>query len=192
MPQPSFPAVHTLGADAISKAFPPALVLAGIVSFAGFHAGLNIIWTGLLVLVGVITPGLVYKKSAPIFARFEWPDRYRIFVTAGVSLGVGASTAMMDLPQPVPATMCALFVGNIGLAFARRWLNASAHVSVISFGALWILSNFGPLWIGVLILSPLMMISRVALKQHTANEAFAGLNIGLAAFAFYLIFAIWS
>ncbi|EMY36063.1 hypothetical protein D477_001004 [Arthrobacter crystallopoietes BAB-32] len=71
-------------------------------------------------------------------------------------------------------------------------MNASAHVSVITFAALWGTAVFGPALGWLLVLSPMMMVSRTALKEHTWGEALTGALIGIVTFGCFVGATVWS
>ncbi|MER2138401.1 MAG: hypothetical protein ABS909_11165, partial [Arthrobacter sp.] len=183
--------VHRSGAPlalaaSLSRILPPALVLAVLVFLAGLDAGLGLVGAGAL-LAGIIgVPGLGYKLAKKPFRRRGLPDRLRVQLLAVATFAGAVVCFLLPLGSPVPLTVAALFVGNIGLVFFRRWLNVSAHVSVITFGGLWTVAVFGGAWAGLLILSPLMMFSRVRLREHTWPEAISGALLGTATFCCFL------
>ncbi len=159
---------------------------------AGLDAGLGVMGAGVL-LAGIIgVPGLLYKLAKKPFQRRGLPDRLRVQLLAVATFAGAVVCFLLPLGSPVPLTVAALFVGNIGLVFFRRWLNVSAHVSVITFGALWVVAIFGGAWAWLLILSPLMMFSRVSLREHTWPEALSGALLGTATFCCFLIAMTWS
>lgn len=179
-------------AASLSRVLPPALVLAALVFLAGLEAGLGLLGAGVLLAAIIGVPGLLYKLAKRPFQRRGFPDRLRIQLLAGFTFAGAVACFLLPLGFPVPLTVAALFVGNAGLVFFRRWLNVSAHVSVITFGALWIMAIFGGAWAWLLILSPLMMFSRVSLREHTWPEAFSGAALGTATFCCFLIAMTWS
>ncbi|WAP51429.1 hypothetical protein OL239_16655 [Arthrobacter sp. ATA002] len=189
--------VHRSGARltpaaSYSKVLPPALVLAGLVLLAGVRAGLDPLGVAAL-LAGVVGfPALLYKGLKRPFRRRGLPDRLRVQLLAVLTFTGAVVCFVIPVPAPVPLTVAALFVGNAGLVLFRRWLNVSAHVSVITFGVLWVAVIFGTAWAWLLILSPLMMFSRVSLREHTWPEAFAGAALGVATFCCFLVAMTWS
>ncbi|GAA1917330.1 hypothetical protein GCM10009688_23010 [Arthrobacter gandavensis] len=179
-------------AASLSRVLPPALVLAVLVLLAGLEAGLGLVGAGVL-LAGIIgVPGLLYKLAKRPFQRRGFPDRLRIQLLAVLTFAGAVACFLLPLGSPVPLTVGALFLGNAGLVFFRRWLNVSAHVSVITFGALWVMAVFGGAWAWLLILSPLMMFSRVSLREHTWPEALFGALLGTATFCCFLLARTWS
>ena len=186
------PGVRLALAASLSRILPPALVLAVLVFLAGLDAGLGPAGAGML-LAGIIgVPGLAYKLAKEPFRRRGLPDRLRVQLLAVATFAGAVVCFLLPLGSPVPLTVAALFVGNIGLVFFRRWLNVSAHVSVITFGALWTVAIFGGAWVWLLILSPLMMFSRVSLREHTWPEALSGALLGAATFCCFLTAMTWS
>ena len=167
-------------------------MLSVLVFLAGLEAGLG--WAGAgLLLAGIIgVPGLLYKLAKRPFSRRGLPDRLRIQLLAVLTFAGAVACFLLPLGPPVPLTVAALFVGNAGLVFFRRWLNVSAHVSVITFGALWVVAVFGGGWAWLLISSPVMMFSRVILREHTWPEALSGALLGLATFCCFLVAMTWS
>ena len=179
-------------AASLSRILPPALVLAVLVLLAGLEAGLGLFSAGML-LAGIVgVPGLLYKLAKRPFQRWGLPDRLRIQLLAVLTFAGAVACFLLPLGSPVPLTVAALFLGNAGLVFFRRWLNVSAHVSVITFGALWVMAVFGGAWAWLLILSPLMMFSRVSLREHTWPEALFGALLGTATFCCFLLARTWS
>lgn len=179
-------------AASISKVLPPALVLAVLVLLAGIDAGLGPLGVATLLACIVGIPGTIYKASKRPFQRRGLPDRLRIQILAVLILTATAVCFLLPVPSPVPLTVAAMFLGNVGLAFFRRWLNVSAHVSVMTFAVLWVMSTYGGAWGWLLILSPLMMFSRVSLGEHTWREALSGASLGVATFCCYFAAMTWS
>lgn len=179
-------------ASSYAKVFTPALVLAALVLLAGIKSGLSPINTALLLTGIVVVPGLVYKRSKPWFRRRGIADHWRTILVAALTLLGAVLCYLLQLPEPVPATVAALFVGNAGLSFFRRWLNVSAHVSVLTFAVLWTVSVFGDAWLWILVLSPLMLLTRVSLNEHTWREALTGAVWGLATFGCFAAAMTWS
>ncbi|GAA3290434.1 hypothetical protein ACFFON_10115 [Arthrobacter citreus] len=189
--------VHRSGARpalaaSVSKVLPPALVLAVLVLLAGIEAGLGVLGVAILLACIVGIPGTIYKASKRPFQRRGLPDRLRIQILAVMTFAGTAACFLLPVPSPVPLTVAAMLLGNVSLAFFRRWLNVSAHVSVITFAALWAMSIYGAAWSWLLILSPLMVFSRVTLGEHTRREALAGATLGLATFCCFLAAMTWS
>ncbi|MBF4993249.1 hypothetical protein ITX31_03865 [Arthrobacter gandavensis] len=176
----------------LSRVLPPALVLAVLVLLAGLEAGLGIFGAGVLLAAIIGVPGLLYKLVKQPFRRRGLPDGLRVQLLGAATFAGTVACFLLGLDSPVPLTVAALFVGNVGLVFFRRWLNVSAHVSVLTFGALWVVAVFGGAWAWLLILSPLMMFSRVSLREHTWPEAFSGAALGTATFCCFLIAMTWS
>jgi membrane-associated phospholipid phosphatase len=85
-----------------------------------------------------------------------------------------------------------LVAGNGLLALARRWMNASAHVSVTTFAVLWVTDVVGTVFIWLLVLSPMMMLSRTALREHTWREAVAGALLGIVTYCCFVGTKNWS
>lgn len=148
----------------------------------------------MLLLVACIVgiPGAVYKGTKPVFRRRGIPDSWRTNLVALLMLVGTAICWAIPLPAPIPLTVTGLFLGNAGLVFFRRWLDVSAHVSVITFAALWVTAIFGGAWAWLLILSPLMMFSRVSLREHTPREALSGAALGVGTFCCFLVAMTWS
>ncbi|MGX5718024.1 hypothetical protein [Arthrobacter sp. MAHUQ-56] len=179
-------------ASDFSRALPPAAVLCVVVTAAGAKAELGL-WGVLALLMGVaVIPGLIYKRSSSLFARLGLPSHWRTNLVAVLTFAAAVICFLLNLDQPVPATVAALCFGNVGLVFFRRWLNVSAHVSVITFGVLWFSAVFGSSWSWLLVLSPLMLFSRVTAREHSLKEAWAGLALGIATFGCFLGAMTWS
>lgn len=175
-----------------SKLLPPALILTAVVLAAGIKAGLGPVGVVLL-FVGIVgVPGAIYKGTKSAFRRRGLPDRWRTNLVAVLMLAGTVVCYLIPLDSPVPVTVGALFLGNAGLVFFRRWLDVSAHVSVITFAVLWAVAIFGEAWVWLLILSPLMMFSRVSLHEHTRREALSGAALGVATFCCFLVAMTWS
>lgn len=146
-----------------------------------------------LLLVGVIgLPGLIYRLLKEPFRRRNIPDRLRVNLLLIFTLTGSVVCFLIPLASPVPWTVAALFLGNASLVFFRRWLNVSAHVSVLTFVVLWIVAVCGYAWTWLLVLSPLMAASRVSLREHTGWEALAGALLGLATFLCFVMAMTWS
>ena len=175
-----------------SKILPPALVLAALVVAAGIEAGLGPVGVPVLLVCIVGVPGLIYKGTKKFFRRRGIPDSRRTALVAALMLAGAVVCFMLPVPSPVPATVLGLLIGNVGLVFFRRWLDVSAHVSVITFAILWVMATYGMGWAWLLILSPLMIFSRVSLGEHTWREALSGAALGLATFCCFLAVMTWS
>ena len=146
-----------------------------------------------LLLVGVIgLPGLIYRLLKEPFRRRNIPDRLRVNLLLIFTLTGSVVCFLIPLASPIPWTVAALFLGNASLVFFRRWLNVSAHVSVLTFVVLWIVAVCGYAWTWLLVLSPLMAASRVSLREHTGREALAGALLGLATFLCFVMAMTWS
>lgn len=167
-------------------------MLAVLVVAAGIEAGLGAV--GVLVLLAgvVVLPGAIYKGTKGMFRRRGIPDSRRTALVTVLMLAAVVVCYLLPVPAPVPATVIGLLLGNVALTFFRRWLNVSAHVSVLTFAVLWATATYGAGWAWLLILSPLMILSRVSLAQHTRREALSGAVLGLATFGCYLAVMNWS
>lgn len=164
-----------------SKALTPAGVLLLVAILGGLEAGLGAGGSALLAVGIVGVPGFSYKKF-PLLARtFGLPQQWRNNVVIALLLLAAGACALFNVPAPVPATVAGLAVGNAALAAARFRLNASAHVSVLTFGVLWVTAVFGSPFAILLILVPMMMLSRTALREHSWRECAAGAVIGILA-----------
>ena len=188
----SLPAEHPPAAKSspaarwYSRILPPALVLAAVVLAAGIGAGLGPAGIALLLTGVVVLPGAIYKGTKKLFRRRGIPDHRRTALVSALMLAAVVVCFLLPVPAPVPATVAGLLLGNLGLDFFRRWLNVSAHVSVLTFAVLWGTAVHGPAWVWLLLLSPLMILSRVSLRQHSLKEALSGAALGLAAFGCFL------
>ena len=149
---------------------------------------------GVLVLfAGVIgVPGLIYKFSKAFLRRRGLPDELRVRALAVLTLVGTVVCFLLSLPHPVPLTVAAILLGNVSLVLLRHWLNVSAHVSVLTFAVLWFVLMYGQAWLWLLVLSPVMLWSRVSLGEHTREEALAGAALGLATFCCFLGATTWS
>lgn len=179
-------------AMAISKVLNPLLILLVILLLAGVEAELNLIEITCLLAGVAVLPGLVYKGSKPLLRTYKIPDYWRLITVTMLMLLATVACFLIPVPQPVPATVLGLFFGNIALAVSRKWFNVSAHVSVLTYGVLWGVYVYGTSAIILLILSPLMIFSRVKLDEHSLPEALLGAAMGLATFGVTLVVRIWS
>lgn len=170
----------------------PALVLVIVVLLAGLKAGLGPVGVLLLLLGIIVVPALIYKRSKGLFRRRGLGDHWRTNLVTTLTFLGAVICYLIPVPAPVPATVAALFLANAALVFFRRWLNVSAHVSVLTFAVLWIIAIYGSSLAWLLILSPLMLISRVFLREHSWREALWGALLGLATFCCYLVAMTWS
>lgn len=146
--------------------------------------------TSLIIGFGVL-PGVIYKGTKGLFRRIGLEDRWRPrLVTALLFMGT-VLCYLIPLADPVPAVLGAMFLGNLGLTFFRRWLNVSAHVFVLTFAVLWVIAVYGPAWMPLLLLLPVMAISRLSLREHTLLETLCGAGWGVGAFALWLAQYWW-
>jgi hypothetical protein len=179
-------------AASFSKAFTPAGVLLLVTILAGIKAGLGILGVIALAVGIVVIPGLTYKKFPLLAEKLGLPSNLRTKTVTALTLAGLVACSLLNIPSPVPATVVGLVVGNAGLALARRWLNASAHVSVLTFAVLWVIEVFGQSFAWLLVLSPMMLFSRTALREHTWGEALVGALIGLVTFGCFAGANTWS
>lgn len=179
-------------ASSFSGIFSPAVSLSAVIFTAGILGGLGIAGAAALMIGLAVVPGAVYKLSKPVFARAGLPDHRRTHLLAVLYLTGTVLCLVLKPGDPIPATVIALFLGNIGLLLWRRRLDVSGHVSVLTFATLWVSAIFGGAWTWLLILSPLMVISRVALREHTLREALSGASLGLATFCCFAAATTWS
>jgi hypothetical protein len=179
-------------ARSLSKILPPGPILVLLVILAGLASGLGIGGAAVLVTCVIVIPGLLYKWSKIPFRRHGLPDYLRVRLLAIFTFLAAVICFILPLGALVPLTLTALFVGNATLGFFRRHANLSGHVSVITFAGLWIVSVYGISWAWLLVLSPLMLLSRVSLREHTLREALAGAFLGMATYAFFLLATFWS
>ena len=160
----------------------PAGLLLVVIVLAGTKAGLGF-WVVTVLAAGiVILPGLVYKKFAVIARRFGLPSNGRTVAVTTLTIAGALACVLLSVPAPVPATVLGLAAGNGLLALARRWMNASAHVSVTTFAVLWVTDVFGSVFIWLLVLSPMMMLSRTALREDSWREAVALTLLGIVTY----------
>lgn len=179
-------------AASFSKMFTPALVLLVVIVLAGIKAGLGVFGVAVLAVGIIVIPGFTYKKFPLIAGKLGLPANWRTKVVTILTVVGAFACALLNVPAPVPATVVGLVAGNAGLALARRRMNASAHVSVITFAVLWGTAVFGPAFVWLLVLSPIMLVSRTALREHTWGEALAGALIGIVTFGCFVGANNWS
>jgi hypothetical protein len=179
-------------AASFSKIFTPAGVLLVVIVLAGIKAGLGVLGVAVLAVSIIVIPGFTYKKFPLIAGKLGLPANWRTKVVTILTVVGAVACALLNVPAPVPATVIGLVAGNAGLALARRWMNASAHVSVITFAVLWGTAVFGPAFVWLLVLSPMMLVSRTALREHTWGEALVGALIGIVTFGCFVGANNWS
>lgn len=170
----------------LSLVLPPALVLVVVLVLAGIHAGLGAVDIVALVMGLGVIPGLIHKGSKGFFRRRGIADHWRTDLVSVLMLAGTVVCYLVPAGEPVPSTAAALVAGNAGLAFFRRWLNVSAHVSVLTFGVLWVIALYGNAWSWLLLLLPVMLFSRVSLREHSWREALSGAAWGLGTFCCWL------
>lgn len=176
----------------LSRLFSPLAVILIVLVLAGISARLNLFELVLLVVGVAALPGLVYKGSKNLLRRRSIPDYWRLIVVTILMLAAVIGCFLLSIPDPVPATVAGLFFGNVALAVWRKKLNVSAHVSVLTFAVVWAAYEFGTNFLWLLIISPLMIFSRVNLKEHSFPEALTGAALGLATFGITLVVRNWS
>lgn len=179
-------------AHSFSRLLQPAAVLLVVVVAATAIAGVSHLGTAAIALGAIVLPGVVYKSFPWIARHLGIPVKLR---TTVVSLLIVTGTVLVVLfrvPAPVFETLVSLILGNMMLAVARIWLNASAHVSVLTFGVLWWVSELGLAFSWLLVLPLLMAVSRTSLRQHTLTETVVGATIGVATFGVFHGLSIWS
>jgi hypothetical protein len=169
-----------------SRMFAPAFVLLAVVLLGALEARLGVIGSMILAAAIVGLPGVTYKKFPLFVGALGLPLEWRTKVVIVQTLMGAAACVLLQVPAPVSATVVGLAAGNSALAVARFKLNASAHVSVLTFAVLWGIAVFGPLCAYLLVLVPIMLVSRTTLREHSWGEGFAGLVVGGAAFACFV------
>lgn len=179
-------------AASFSNMFTPAVVLLVVVVLAGIKAGLGFLGVVILAVGIIVIPGFAYKNFVLIAGKLRLPATWRTKVVTILTVVGAFACALLNVPAPVLATVVGLVSGNAGLALARRWMNASAHVSVITFAVLWGTVVFDPAFVWLLVLSPMMMASRTALREHTWGEALVGALIGTVTFGCFVGATNWS
>lgn len=179
-------------ASSFSQALSPAVALTVVVIAAGCKGGLGL-WgvIGLFVGVGIL-PAVTYSLTGRLFERHNLPDRWRAHLLAVLFCVAALVCMILQLSAPVTETVVALFIGNVGLLILRRWMDVSGHVSVLTFAVLWVCAVFGVGWTWLLILSPLMVLSRVQLREHSLRDAVIGALLGVATFGCFLGATTWS
>lgn len=170
----------------LSVVLPPALVLVAVLFLAGLRAELPPLDLLALVAGLGLVPGLIHKGTKGFFRRRGIADHWRTNLVSVLMLAGTAVCYLLPAGDPVPSTAAALTLGNAGLAFFRRWLNVSAHVSVLTFGVLWVIALYGSAWAWLLLLLPVMLLSRVSLREHTWKETLSGAAWGLGTFCCWL------
>ncbi|WP_160142497.1 phosphatase PAP2 family protein [Arthrobacter sp. SLBN-100] len=170
----------------------PAGLLLVVIVLAGVKAGLGFWGVAVLAAGIVILPGLAYKKFAGIARKFGLPSSGRTMAVTTLTIAGALACVLLSVPAPVPATVLGFVAGNALLALARRRMNASAHVSVTTFAVLWVTDVFGSVLIWLLVLSPMMMLSRTALREHTWREAVAGALLGIITYCCFVGTKNWS
>lgn len=174
-----------------SKVLAPAVVLAALLVLTGIHAGLGLIGVSLLLLGVGVVPGIIHKVAKPAFRRRGLADYRRTDLVAALMFLGSVVCFLIPAPAPVPGTVAALFIGNAGLTLFRRWSNVSAHVSVLTFGVLWVVAVHGTPWLPLLLLLPVMIISRLNLREHTLLESLSGSAWGFCTFGLWLAQYWW-
>jgi len=163
-----------------------------LVVLAGIQAGLGVPGVAVLAVGIIVVPGLVYTKFPQLAGKLGVPATWRTRVVTVLMVAGAAACALLNVPAPVPATVVGLAAGNAGLALARRRLDASGHVSVLTFAVLWGTAVFGPGFAWLLVLTPMMLVSRTALREHTWGEAWAGALVGITTFGCFAGASYWS
>lgn len=182
----------SLLAASLSRLLPPAAVLLVILVAAAAKAGLSLLGIAVLALGTIVLPGVVYKSFPWISRSLDIPLKLKTAIVSSLIVTGTVLVVLLRVPHPVFETLVSLILGNILLAVARMWLNASAHVSVLTFGVLWWVLAFGPVFAWLLVLPPLMVYSRTSLRQHTLTQTLVGATIGVATFGAFLGISIWS
>lgn len=175
-----------------SKLLMPAGLLLVVIVLAGVKASLGFWGVAVLAAGIVILPGLAYKRFAVIARKFGLPSSGRTVAVTTLTIAGALACVLLSVPAPVPATVLGLVAGNSLLALARRRMNASAHVSVTTFAVFWVTDVFGSVFIWLLVLSPMMMLSRTALREHTWREAVAGGLLGIITYGCFVGTKNWS
>ncbi|WP_026536275.1 hypothetical protein [Arthrobacter sp. H14] len=120
-----------------------------------------------------------------------WPHRTRSALRHGAAAAVGTAglfaTHAAGAPAELMQTSITLIAGSVILGLGRAWTNASAHVGMVTLLALWLASSLAPVSVFALLLVPVMVWSRVLLREHTGTQAVSGIVTGIAVFVLYLI-----
>lgn len=173
-------------AATLSGLLPPAAVLLAVVVAAGFKAGVGLPGICALTVGTVALPALVYKGFPQIAKRLGVSPNSKTAVVSVLIVSGTAAVVLLQVPHPVFPTLASLILGNLLLSIARLRLNASAHVSVLTFGVLWWIAVFGPGFTWLVLLPPLMIFSRTSLGHHTSAEAIVGAAVGVGTFGGFL------
>lgn len=179
-------------AASFSRILPPPVVLLVLMLAAALKAGLGMLEIVAVCIGTVVLPGALYKGFPWLSRRFGMPLGLRTAAVSVLIVSAAATVAFLQIPHPVFATLASFIAGNLMLGVSRVWMNASAHVSVLTFSVLWWVAVFGPRFIWLLVLSPLMLLSRTALGEHTWAQALVGAAIGVATFGCFLGLSNWS
>ncbi|KIA72660.1 hypothetical protein ANMWB30_24280 [Arthrobacter sp. MWB30] len=167
-------------------------MLVAVVVLAAYVSGTGFVGAILLLVGVVVVPGAIHKRGKTLFRAWGIKDSRRPVVAALLVLLAAVLCYWWRVPQPVPATVTAMVLGSLGLAISRKLLNVSAHVSVISFAVLWAAVIFGGWAWALLVLSPVMILARVLVREHKWSESFAGALLGLATYGCFMAALIWS
>jgi len=109
-------------------------------------------------------------------------ERPVLFAVGLAALAVFAGISWMSGSNPLVMRTClGVLAMLVVCAIATRWIKVSLHTAFCTLTATTLLLLHSPLgWIP-LVLLPILLWSRLALKRHVVSEVLAGLVVGLTA-----------
>lgn len=165
--------------------FHPILVLLTVMLAAGAKGQVNPALSVAVCLLSAAVPG-AYYKLLPRFRNEQGSPTRRLIAITVWNAALMACLVVLRMPANFIASLGGLTAGTALLAVGRRHINASAHVAVLTLGICWWIVSFGTSYAWLLVLSPLMMLSRIKIGAHSASETIIGFIVGLASFGAFL------
>ncbi|MEV7663587.1 hypothetical protein [Paenarthrobacter sp. NPDC089316] len=178
-------------AEAVSRILHPAVMLlvAAVATAISAPGSVPALIATLAALAVVILLGvLVFPRIGKSLGWAEERRKTRSFMACAGVLGLGLIiTALLGAPALLIANGIAFFVGATLIALGRSRWNISVHTAIFTGIVLGLGTSLSPLWFVALIVLPVLIWSRAALKRQSVVQSLWGSAIGVVAWLAYLL-----